>query len=152
MGTETAKATSYGEIIRERVYSARRPQSLRRVGNAIGFSYEHVRKVIAGHPVASREFNDALCTYLGLDPAEMWRLAQLEKAHHRFGADVATQVQRHPARHLLTLASALSPPSRARLTQFAQFWGDLAPQDQARFIDLAKVWKRTGEQWNAEPA
>jgi hypothetical protein len=64
-------------------------KSMRQVGREIGYSYEHVRKIVAGEVTFTKEFSDALSRSLGLQPESMWQLAQTEKLRKRFeGADL----------------------------------------------------------------
>jgi hypothetical protein len=58
---------------------------MREVGREIGYSYEHVRKVVAGEVTFTQEFNDALCAELGLNAKSMWELAQNEKLRAKYG-------------------------------------------------------------------
>jgi hypothetical protein len=52
---------------------------MREVGRAIDFSYEHVRKAVAGEVAFTREFSDALSHELGLDAGEMWATAERQR-------------------------------------------------------------------------
>jgi hypothetical protein len=61
-----------------------RRMTIREVSNDIGCSYEHVRKVLAGEPVMSRDITDSISRLLGLDADQMWALAESEKSHRRF--------------------------------------------------------------------
>lgn len=56
-----------------------RALSIRDLATAVGRSYEHLRKVLAGQPVLSARLNEALCTVLLLDPVPMWQTAGAEK-------------------------------------------------------------------------
>jgi hypothetical protein len=87
-GQDLYSRRSYAEIVRLRMKTADNPTgaplTIRDTANQLDYSYEHLRKVLAGEPVASKEFNTALCKLLGLDTDRMWEIAQLEKARHRF--------------------------------------------------------------------
>jgi hypothetical protein len=62
---------------------------MREVGRNIDYSYEHVRKVVAGELTFTRAFNDALCHELGLNAEEMWNLAQTERLRKKYaGAEL----------------------------------------------------------------
>jgi hypothetical protein len=66
---------------------------MREIGRNIGYSYEHVRKVVAGELTFTKEFNDALCAELGIDADAMWKLAQSLKLKKRFeGADIPVEM------------------------------------------------------------
>jgi hypothetical protein len=49
------------------------------------YSYEHLRKVLAGEPVQSAECNAVICRIFKLDETKMWIVAQAEKSLRRFG-------------------------------------------------------------------
>ena len=83
---------TYAAIIKEQLHNPRDRKSMREIGRNIGYSYEHVRKVVAGELTFTREFSDALCHSLGLDSDEMWKLAQSLKLKKRFeGADIPVE-------------------------------------------------------------
>ena len=87
----TARRT-YAEIMRAALQNPRDRKSMRQVGREIGYSYEHVRKMIAGEVTFTKEFSDALSVNLGLDPESMWQLAQTEKLRKRFeGAELPVE-------------------------------------------------------------
>jgi len=65
---------------------------MRQVAREIGYSYEHVRKVLSGEVTFTRAFSDVLSHHFGLDAASMWQLAQTEKLKKRFkGADLPVE-------------------------------------------------------------
>ena len=83
---------TYAEIVRAAIQDPKNRRSIREVGREIDFSYEHVRKVVAGEVTFTREFSDALSRYLGLDADDMWTLAQTEKLRKRFeGAELPVE-------------------------------------------------------------
>jgi len=55
------------------------PITIEQLAEAIGFSYENVRKVYKGEHDGSRVFNEAVCACLGLHEGVMWDLAQQAK-------------------------------------------------------------------------
>jgi hypothetical protein len=76
---------SYAQIVKAKIQDPRNRKSMREVGRNIDYSYEHVRKVMAGQVTFTREFNNALCSELGLNAEEMWQLAQNEKLRAKYG-------------------------------------------------------------------
>jgi hypothetical protein len=78
----------YGDIIRSKMKVKDNaqgvPVTIRMIERATQYSYEHIRKVVKNMPVVSRDFNDALCAYLGLDSDKMWSIAEGEKFHRKF--------------------------------------------------------------------
>ena len=76
---------SYAQIVRAKLQDPQNRKSMREVGRNIGYSYEHVRKVIRGEVTFTREFNDALCLELGLDADDMWKLAESQKLRNKYG-------------------------------------------------------------------
>jgi hypothetical protein len=135
-------AGSYGRIVYDHIYDPGNRKSLRQVGADIGYSYEHIRKTLRGVPVGSKAFNNALCKYFGLDAEKMWKLAQYEKAERRYGPRVAARLTRDPGEQLSALASALEPPSRARLIEVAKQWAEIPTDDQNRLLEMARAWSR----------
>jgi hypothetical protein len=109
------------------------PITIRMLEQATGYTYEHIRKAVKGEPVVSKRFNEIVCEYLGLNEAEMWRLAVLEKAARRLGESVDIP--------------ALAPDER-----FKSAWSKLGPTDRKRLLDFAEalaaaadVRKRAGQ-------
>lgn len=131
---------SYGQMVRDALQMSPRKKSMREVARDVGYSHEYIRKVLSGTPPGSREFNDTLARYLGLDPEQMWRVASLEKARRRFGPEIA-HAARHPVTQpLVEIAGRLDAPSRSRLTMLAQTWESLSTEDQQRILDMARSW------------
>jgi hypothetical protein len=95
-----------------------RPVTIRQLSQALGYSYEHVRKILHGEPFASREFSDVLCSYLGLDPNEMWRLAMAEKVAFKYGHDLGVQLPKDS--RLVDLWNQLDATDRERLVKVAE--------------------------------
>ena len=62
---------SYAELIRSKINTIDNPTnapiSKRDLAKLTGYSYEHIRKLLKGEPVPSREFNATICRVLGLD-------------------------------------------------------------------------------------
>jgi hypothetical protein len=85
--------TTYAEIVKAAIQNPRDRKSMREVGRNIGYSYEHVRKVIAGEVTFTKEFSDALSKELGLDSEAMWSLAQTQKIRKKFeGAELPVEL------------------------------------------------------------
>lgn len=123
MESETDDFDSYEEAIRERLAGASnvwgRPASIRELATYVGKSYEHIRKILSGLPVASEELNAKIATALRLQPDELWDLARREKAARRFGTGIFTR----------------DLPSTARLRAV---WGRLTPEDQSTVLRIAE--------------
>ena len=49
------------------------PITKRDLAKLTGYSYEHIRKMLKGEPVPSREFNRKLCEVLGLEEDRTWQ-------------------------------------------------------------------------------
>jgi hypothetical protein len=97
----------------------KRPLAIREVANAIGYSYEHMRKVVTGEPVGSREMNDQICAVLGLDPNDMWQLSQREKLHRKF-KDIPDVVVDTVPSELGHLWAQLNDQNREYLSRMAE--------------------------------
>ncbi len=86
---------------------------------AIFYSYEHVRKVVAGELTFTQEFSDALCEELGIDAHQMWRLAQLRNCSQGTqGADFEADVPKDP--RLKEIWDALDATGREALIQIGR--------------------------------
>ena len=94
------------------------PISIRQLSQALGYSYEHIRKILAGQPSGSREFNDILCGYLGLDANAMWRLAMEEKVAIKYGHDLGVRLPKDS--RLVDLWNQLDATDRERLVKVAE--------------------------------
>ena len=97
-----------------------RPIAIRDVAAHVGYSYEHVRQVLLGHPVGSRKFSDALCALAKLDSDAMWRLAMREKAVRRYGVDYLRKLMPPPDRRMQVLWDRLTSTERDQLVQIAE--------------------------------
>lgn len=68
-----------------------RPLHIRELAQLTGYSYEHMRKIYKGKHDPKQQFsvssdcNMILCDVLGLNPDEMWALAQREKFASKAG-------------------------------------------------------------------
>jgi hypothetical protein len=117
-----AGANEYSERVRMAMKTTanptRHPITIKALAEAIGFSYENVRKVYKGEHDGSREFNEALCAALGLDEARMWDLAQQAKAQRRLGLAVLARL-----------------PKDIRLVQI---WPRLTETDREKVIKIAE--------------
>lgn len=109
------KPPTYAELVRDAM--RRRRLNRRDLEKMTNYSYEHVRKVVAGMPLMSEDFNDKLCEALGLDGKEMWRIAQVEKLRKNGKLQIA-----------------MTMPS----TEFKGLWSDLQPDDQETLLSIAK--------------
>jgi hypothetical protein len=117
MSIPTAK--TYAEIVRGKLQDSKNRKSMREIGRNVGYSYEHVRKVVAGELTFTQEFSDALCAELGLDAPQMWRLAQTEKLRARYeGADFGADVPKDP--RLKEIWDALDATGREALIQIGR--------------------------------
>ena len=94
------------------------PIAITQLAEAIGFSYENVRKVYKGEHDGSREFNEAVCAFLGLHEGVMWDLAQQSKAQRRLGLSVLTRL-----------------PKDVRLVEI---WPRLTDADREKVIKIAE--------------
>lgn len=139
----TGPRTSYADTLRDRIFDPARPEdrkSLRQIGRELNYSYEHVRKVLRGDPVGSKEFNDRLCDHLGLDADEMWQLAQREKATHRFGSDAVAHAVQTTAGGITPQLAALDPAAKHRMLTVIDHWSRLRADDQQRVVDIVTTW------------
>jgi hypothetical protein len=93
--------------------------TLRDLERGTSFSYEHLRKVVAGEPVVSEECNIAICKFLGLDADAMWHLAKSEKLR-----------KRHPE----FAPSILAPAD----TTLRELWSELTKDQRNQLLDIAK--------------
>ena len=113
----------YAEVIRMSMKTKNNPTghevTIRQLGRETGYSYEHVRKITKGEPFASRELNDAICQFLGMDPEEMWKIAQNEKLEWKYGTGIVTAL-----------------PNNARLVSA---WEHLNDNDRDRVIQVAEA-------------
>jgi hypothetical protein len=105
--------------LNENADSGREPGTIRQLSVAAGCSYEHVRKLLGGHPVASKRISEKVSAALGLDAGEMWALAVREKAAQKYGA-AASEVLPPPDKRLKALWPRLSRADRDRLVQIAE--------------------------------
>lgn len=86
------------------------------------YSYEHLRKTLAGEPVVSEELNEQLCIILRLDTDKMWQTVLGEKAIRRFGGFTVKSVQ---------------PPENSR---FRTIWPKLKDDQQDKLLTIAEGW------------
>lgn len=103
-------AQSYRDRLLKAMREHKPRYNRRHLKELTGFSYEHIRKVCAGLPIMSEQFNDKVCGVLGIDPVEMWQIALREKID-------------------------LNGPSYRQ--QFADVWDTLSIEDQARVLKIA---------------
>jgi hypothetical protein len=110
---------TYAEIVRAKLRDPKNRKSMREIGRNVGYSYEHVRKVVAGELTFTKEFNDALCAELGIDAGAMWTLAQSERLRRKFaGAEFETDVPKDP--RLREIWTALDATGREALIQIGR--------------------------------
>jgi lambda repressor-like predicted transcriptional regulator len=124
---------TYAEIIRTE--ARKQKLTLRGLSRKTGFSYEHVRRVLSGSPVASSKFNAAICEALDLDEKSMWALAQREKLARRYIASTLTQ---HLAQYQLP-ADTISP------SRIVALWQRMSPQDRARVLVIMEGLAQAAE-------
>jgi hypothetical protein len=112
---------TYADIVRAAIQDPKNRKSMRQVGREVGYSYEHVRKVVAGEVTFTREFSDALSLYLGLDADAMWQQAQTEKLKKRFaGAELPVDLP-HDTR-VKDIWHGLNDVQRDAWIQIGQGW------------------------------
>jgi len=112
---------TYADIIKEKIQNPRNRQSIRLVARDIDYSYEHVRKVVAGELTFTREFSDSLCKSLGLDAEAMWKLAQNERLKKRFkDADLEVEMPKD--------------------TRIKDIWDNLNADQREAWILVGKGW------------
>ena len=110
---------TYAAIIKEKLHNPQDRKSMREIGRNIGYSYEHVRKVVAGELTFTKEFSDALCAELGIDADAMWKSAQSERLRRKFaGAEFETDVPKDP--RLKEIWDALDATGREALIQIGR--------------------------------
>jgi hypothetical protein len=111
---------TYADLLKKRLMDPRDRRSLRQVGRDTGFSYEHIRKIVAGEVTFTKGCSDAICENLGLDRELMWRLAQNQRIREKFkGADVKADLPRDP---------------RVR-----EIWDELTPDLRDAWIDIGRT-------------
>src|SRR4029450_1246138 len=109
----------YAAIVRAILQDPKNRRSMREIGRNIGYSYEHVRKVVAGELTFTREFSDALCAELGMDADAMWKLSQAERLRRKFaGAEFETDIPKDP--RLKEIWDALCATGREALIQIGR--------------------------------
>ena len=117
-----AASSQYAERLRTAMRQRREAQrpSVRIVDlvRATGYSREHIRKVLAGQPVASRTFNDAICAALDLDSEEMWQIAKQEKFSERLGLGLLAKMPKDI--RLVEIWPVLPDTAREKVIRFAE--------------------------------
>jgi len=93
--------------------------SIRELSVAIGRSYELCRLVLRGHPAVSEAFNHDACELLGLDEAEMWKIAAAEKVRRGYGAP-GRPVAVPPDERLARAWERLDASGRERVIRIAE--------------------------------
>jgi hypothetical protein len=112
---------TYADLVREALQNPRDRKSMREVGRNIGYSYEHIRKVLAGEVTFTKEFSDALSQELGLDAAQMWALAQTLKLRKKF-------------------AGARLPVDFPRDARIKEIWAALTETQRDAWIKVGQGW------------
>jgi transcriptional regulator with XRE-family HTH domain len=97
-----------------------RTVTIRELARRLDYSYEHVRKVVRGEPVVSPEMNEKICKALHLNQAQMWAIAEREKA--------VRKIDQIPLEH------------RPIPTELAQSWGRLTGDQQQKILALVRGW------------
>lgn len=111
---------TYAEIIRARMEQLN--ITIRSASATTGYSYEHIRKVVAGKPVVSRHLSDSLANMLQLDADQLWTTATKEKVV----AATRDSWSGHPKEMVKT-----------ELTKLAQIWCDLDRPSRREIIRIA---------------
>jgi transcriptional regulator with XRE-family HTH domain len=121
-GDDMTKNPDYAATIRLKMATTDNPTgapiTMREMARATGYSYEHVRKLLKGFPVGSREFNNEVCRVLGLDADEMWELAQRAKLEEKF--------------------KNLDLPVQAPDDRFAALWRRLTEEDKRMIMRMVE--------------
>ena len=112
---------TYADIVRDVLQHPRDRKSMREVSRNIGYSYEHLRKVLAGELTFTKPFSDALSQELGLDASQMWALAQTLKLRKKFeGANL--------------------PLDFPRDTRIKEIWAALTEAQRDAWIKVGQGW------------
>jgi hypothetical protein len=124
--TETqATRLRYADILRQKMKTTDnpfgRPLMIRELARHIGYSYEHLRRAVNGDPVASRDFNNALCSALALDADKMWEVTRYEKLTRKFKS---------------TPLSISMPPD----VRFNDLWSRLTDEQKLKLFRIAEVY------------
>lgn len=95
------------------------PMTIRQVADAVGYSYEHIRKMYKGAAVAGWECHKEVCEFLGLDINAMWDLAQREKIAEKIGYK-PVQIEDPLGRQLREYWTILDEDDRRVILKMAQ--------------------------------
>ena len=114
----------------------RHHQTITSISRQVGTSYEHIRKIVKGDPVVSKQLNAAICTILQLPEQDMWALAQQEKSQKKFGAAPG----QFSAQVLNQAYSAMPRPAQMRLNQLSKTWPRLSAGDQQRVLSIVETF------------
>ena len=133
MNSSTAPKLKYSDVIRIKMKTGDNPtgrpitmrmaEQMMRKPSGEPYSYEHIRKVVTGDSVQSRDMNDEFCRILGLDPDDMWLMAQQEKAQRKFGPALQSMIP-PPDKALKGLWSALTESDKLKVKQLVEALAD----------------------------
>lgn len=103
----------------------RRPLSIREIANLSQFSYEHIRKLWMGKTESQKfsvspDCNEILCTILGLNKEDMWRLAEQEKFSQKAGYVPMQLIEDPEGRELSEIWSDLDKHQHAIILEMAR--------------------------------
>jgi hypothetical protein len=129
--------SEYAEIVRRAMKNGGRTPNKgritrRQLEKGARYSYEHLRKILAGEAVASEECNAAICRFLGLDEHEMWQIARAEKLRHKH-PDIASRILAPADTALREVWNELTQEQKLQLKKLAE---GMAAQNKIRH-DLA---------------
>jgi transcriptional regulator with XRE-family HTH domain len=112
---------TYAEVIRMKMKTGdnptKKPITTRQLAEALGVTYEHVRQILLGRPAMSRDLNEKLCEYMGVDADAMWQKLQTEKFQKKLGFRPNAPSE---GGRLAELWPELTDANRAALEQMAE--------------------------------
>lgn len=113
---------SYAEIVRMKMKTGdnptRKPISTKQLAEHLGVSYEHVRQILQGKPALSRELNDKLSRYIGVEAEAMWQKVVTERFHKKVG---------------------FTPQAPSGAGRLAELWNDLSDANKAVLEQMAEA-------------
>jgi hypothetical protein len=120
------------------------PLTIREMAHRTGVSYEQIRKVLSGAPVASEKLHVKIAKTLRLPPEraqQLWQRARLEKLQSRFGREAVEAAGSHSTSDpLLKSLAALDDGPRVLMAELLRHWPQIKPEDQRRILDIARAW------------
>ena len=127
---ERSSETHIGELISAKM--AERGKSIKEMAEAVGITYEHVRRVVRGEAVPSKFVLKALCDALGIPYRDAQRTATADTIRFKYGDFPAEIAGKDPT---------LDPIERV--------WAQLTEDQKATLIDMARSFvkrNRAGKQ------